>query len=449
MEKTLEFLKQALIENPNDVACHNNLSNVYLTLNDVENAVRHLHQALRLDPQYALAYSNLGRILYKQGRILEAISNFEKALRINPEYWEAHYNLAHSLASQNQMTRSAHHYREVIRIIPAHPNAHFNLGLTYLSDENYLAAEEHLKQAFTLTPENTEAAKQLGHVYLTLGKTKDAIQLYEQILQASTDLADIHHNLAILYLRNEDREKALNHFKEAFRLSPTNYTAQHMITALSGRQTANAPTQYVTQLFDQYAPYYDEHVRKKLNYQVPGLLRSAVGHCLGNNPKAGRILDLGCGTGQCGVFFRDLALELIGVDLSSQMIEKAKQLGAYDSLFVSDLNEYLTQSTLEPFDLIIAGDVLVYSGDLDSIFKMVFKKLAEKGRFAFTIEDLNDQNLNHDSYYYLQPTGRFAHSKAYIQQLVHQNNFVLLLEKEIILREHEGNPIQGRVYVLS
>jgi len=442
--EALEYFKHAILQKPKEISCHINLSNIYTNLGRIEEALMHLRQALRLQPLHAEAYNNIGRLLYKQKRFEEAIPNFEKALRIDPDYWEAHYNLAHSLASQNQLSRAATHYREVIRLFPEHPIAHFNLGLVCIDDENYTEAEKHLSKALELNEHNDEAAKQLGQAYVMLGKTNDALQAYEKALRLTPNQPDLHHNIAILHLRNEDKAKALFHFKEALKLDPRNDTAKHMVMALNSIQTATtAPLSYLTQLFDQYADYYNDHLKNKLKYQVPYLLRNAIGKGLGSNPKAGRILDLGCGTGLCGIFFRDLALELIGVDLSSKMIEKAKALDAYEKLLVADLNEYLSQDNLEPFDLIIAGDVLVYSGDLHSIFKNVARALVLYGQFAFTTEHIESDN------YYLQPTGRFAHSTQYIHQLTKEYHFTIEIEETITPREHEGIPVPGQLYILK
>lgn len=461
MSKALDYFNRAIQQNPNDVACHNNLSIVYLALENTEKALQHLHQALRLDPLHPEAYNNFGRLLYKQGRMTDAIPHFQKALRLNPDYWEAHYNLAHSFAYQNQMNMAANHYREVVRLVPNHPVAHFNLGLANLSEENYLAAEIHLNRALELMPTNLEAAKQLGQVYVTLGKIEEAIETYQKALALSEELPDIQHNLAILYLRNQDHPRALHHFKEALRLDPSNDTAKHMIMSLSNNQTSvAAPQQYVVQLFDQYADYYDDHVKTKLKYAVPGLLRSAVGLCLtrAQYGKIGRVLDLGCGTGQCGIFFRDLAVDLIGIDVSEKMIERAKLLEAYEKLIVAEINEYLTRDSTkeEPFDVIIAGDVLVYTGNLSEVFANVAKALALNGRFAFTLEDLESSKGSSDdtvddnvqSSYHLQPSGRYAHSETYIQTLAQQSGLKIEYVEAITPREQEGQPIRGRLYVL-
>jgi len=480
--------EMALQQNPNAVAFHINLSNIYVALNDVEKAKQHLHQALRLDPHHAESYNNLGRLLYKQNLFLEAIPLFEKALRLNPEYWEAHYNLAHSFTMQNQTLRAAQHYREVIRIKPDHPFAHYNLGLLYFEEKDYEAAETQLLRALELgiNIPMPSAIYYLAHTRLAMGKIKEATHSFEKVIQSNSGLpsdlpstlpqeilAESHHNLGVLYLRAEQKIAALEQFEKALSLQPNNDTARHMIMALKSLQSTSevsskipsqAPPHYIAELFDQYSDYYDEHVKHDLKYKVPGLLRNAVGHCLGHSLRPGRVLDIGCGTGLCGVYFRDLALTLIGIDLSPKMVEKAKSLGAYEEVICGDFNEYLTKKqssekqTIGNFDLIIAGDVLVYMGDLKQTFENIAQVLNLNGRFAFTIEEISniekmsdESNVDNMSAndYFLQSTGRFAHSISYIHKLSQNNHLLIELEESIVPRENQGKAVMGRLFVLK
>lgn len=345
----------------------------------------------------AAYHNHEGRTLYLQGQFLKAIPHFEHALHLHPNLWEAHYNLAHSLVQIDQFPRAAFHYQEVLRIHPNHPNATFNVN-TLFADPNL-----HL-----------------------------------------------HHNLAILYLNNKDKSQALRHFKEALKIEPHNDTARHMVIALSGEPSSDTPKNYIADLFNQYAEYYNSHMKETLRYQAPSLLRSAIGKTLPLHAKACRILDLGCGTGLCGVYFRDMALELIGVDLSKQMIAEAEKLNGYDALIISDMNDYLNTPKLAPFDLIVAADVLVYSGGLDRLFQNVAQCLKSGGRFAFTVEDLEAQSATH-SYpiFALQPTGRYAHSSAYIHKLAAQYQLDVEWEENMVPRMHEGVPVHGKLYIFN
>jgi len=125
------------------------------------------------------------------------------------------------------------------------------------------------------------------------------------------------------------------------------------------------------------------------------------------------------------------------------MIEKARLLGAYDSLKVADLHEFLSQKEIPPFDIVIAGDVLVYRGALEEIFSDIAKVLVPNGRFAFSTEYLEKGN------YHLQITGRFAHTSTYMHTLADQFHFLIETEENIIPRYQEGLSIKGQLYVLK
>ena len=425
-------------------ASHLNLSNTCLERGDVEAAIQHLYQALRLNPQLPEAYNNLGRLLYKQAQFKEAQFYLAKALRIKSHYWEAHYNMAHCLVKQNQFTEAATHYLEVLKIIPNHPQTHFNLGFIYLNEENYPLSEKHFKTVIELEPNNIEAFRQLGFIAIQLGKSDVALQMLQEAIRLCPGLSDVHHNLAILYLRQENRHEALTHFQKSFELDPNNITAKHMINALTGTLANNTPLDYVRQLFDQYAEHYDTQMKTMLNYQAPFALRSALGRFLGEKLKPGRVLDLGCGTGLAGVYCRDLALELIGVDLSEKMLEKAKRLMAYEALHHTTIEDYLAKEDVLPFDLIISSDVFVYYGSLDLLFSHIIKKLKPAGLFAFTTELLAENKE-----YQLQPTGRFAHSETYLGTLAEKYALSVEYHETLMLREQQGNALQGQLFILK
>jgi len=446
-QEALAFFKNALQSDPDNISLHINLSNIYTTLGDVESSIQHLHQALRLNPQFPEAYNNLGRLLYKQGCFKEAIFYLEKAIRINPRYWEAHYNIAHCLVKKNQFTEARAHYLEVVKYKPEHANAHFNLGFIGVSEEDYVSAEIHFKQVVLIEPQNGEAFRQLGYIYIQLGNTDAAMAALQNAVRLAETFPDAHHNLAILQLRQENRTDALHHFQMALKLDPTNESAAHMVAALTGNQRDIAPPAYISQLFDQYADHYDVQMKTQLNYQAPFALRSAIGRLLEQQLKPGRVLDLGCGTGIAGVYCRDLALELIGVDISEKMLEKAKALMTYESLINMDITDYLAQPNLDPFDLIIASDVLVYYGDLKPLFSLIHKNLSPKGSFSFTTELLEETNQDHS--YQLQATGRFAHNEQYIQSISTACDLKIAYHETINLREQKGHPVTGQLFILQ
>jgi hypothetical protein len=117
------------------------------------------------------------------------------------------------------------------------------------------------------------------------------------------------------------------------------------------------------------------------------------------------------------VVFREGAARLVGVDLSSAMIAKARERGLYDELHQSDLHDFLAGQ--RGLDLMLAADVLIYVGDLSRLFPLVAAALASEGRFAFSTEKGTG-----DGFRFL-PSGHFQHGEAYVRRLAGESGLTV------------------------
>lgn len=443
LNKAIEHFSLAINIDPKQAVFHNNISNAYKLLGNLEQATRHLNEALHLAPNNAESFNNLGSLYYTQRQIALAIPQFEKAIRLNPHSWEAHYNLANCYIKQDMILQAISHYQTAIKLNPAHSNAKLNLAMSFIMVNDNESALPLLIEAATNDPQNAELQGHLAEVYLNLGQTANALEQYRKAVALDANRPAWQHNLGVLYLRVNQKQEAKQHFLRALELQPDNPTAQHMLAALDSTNTDSAPPEYVKQLFDQYATYYNQHMTKSLHYVVPQLLRQAFGKFVTNSTPQQYILDLGCGTGLCGVYFRDIARFFVGVDLSPSMLLEAKNLGAYDALCCSNITETIPGLNCEYFDVALAADVFVYLGDLGLIFSMLKSALKPQGLLLCSVEE-QEQN----SSFILQESGRFAHSQAYMDSLCATYGFKIEISEAITPRMHENQPISGRLYAL-
>ena len=153
------------------------------------------------------------------------------------------------------------------------------------------------------------------------------------------------------------------------------------------------------------------------------------------------ILDLGCGTGLVGVRFADRVRSIVGVDVSLQMLRRAQQRGIYANLVHADLLQAL-DGAKEQADLIVAGDVFVYVGELSSVFASAFDALRPGGLFAFTVE------LHDGDGFVLRASRRYAHSQSYIARLAADRGFETLVDERAVLRRETEKEMDGLIYVL-
>src|SRR5260370_26931297 len=105
-----------------------------------------------------------------------------------------------------------------------------------------------------------------------------------------------------------------------------------MLAALTGEDVpARASSGYVRTVFDRFAESFDEKLHS-LDYRARQLVSAAVAAAFGAGRGDLEVLDAGCGTGLCGPLLRPYARRLVGVDLSSAMLQRAGLRGCYDAL---------------------------------------------------------------------------------------------------------------------
>lgn len=97
------FLKRALEQNPEFVAAHNLLGNIYLNTGQLDLSRKHYLAAIQQDPDYPMAHTNLGIVYYIEGNKQNALKEFEEAHRLDPRGPFYNYNLACYYGGENQV----------------------------------------------------------------------------------------------------------------------------------------------------------------------------------------------------------------------------------------------------------------------------------------------------------------------------------------------------------
>jgi len=216
----------------------------------------------------------------------------------------------------------------------------------------------------------------------------------------------------------------------------------HVLLARLGWQRSRAPKAYVRELFDDYAENYDDHVMLQLRSASANLVSESLNQSLRCRPRVPTNgLDLGCGTGICGVLLANRVTRLTGVDLSPAMIGRAAERGVYDALYQGDLLPFL-ESRRRAWDLITAADVLVYLGDLERLIWAALGALRLGGVFIFTTESLVDEGFR------LEPTGRYSHNPGTVARLALHAGFEVDAQIAASLRLQEDEPVAGHVHTL-
>ncbi len=138
---------------------HTTLANNYFRQFKVELAVLEWEKALAIDPDERVARNNLGVVLWRWGRLEEAAECFRQA------------------------------------------GSYFNLGLLFLEQGEFAEALQPLRTAITLKPGLAAGYLALGECLLGLGKPREAIDQFHNVLILNIQSARTFRNLAEAYDR--------------------------------------------------------------------------------------------------------------------------------------------------------------------------------------------------------------------------------------------------------
>ena len=440
--RALTLIRGALAQNEGKAIAHCNLGVVLQDLQRYEEALASFERALALRPDYPVALSNRGNALGRLGRIDEALASYDAALRLSPGYAEALCNraLAHQAGGQHELALDS--FGAALAARHDYPEAMHGAAVSLLALGKAADALEGFERALRLKPEYAEAWCGRAALLLRAQEFDEALSSFHDALAVRPGYARAQLGVANTLRAMGQDEEAVAAYRAALACGADPDTVGYMLAIMGVQQVPGAsPASYVKALFDQYAGNFDSHLVDVLRYRTPTLLVEALRRHL--PPGELDVLDIGCGTGLCGPLLRPLACLLEGVDLSPQMLDKARDIGLYDGLYCAEMVSFLRVRPAG-FDLIVAADVCVYVGDLAPLFTVARLALRAGGLFAFSVEVLDD-----DAPFALRDSGRYAHSRAALEALARSHGFTLREMTHCTLRQEKGEDMAGLLIVLS
>jgi WD40 repeat protein/tetratricopeptide (TPR) repeat protein len=113
-EEAIACCRKAILLDPNNSICRNNLGAILYERGDVDEAIACYKMAVTIDSKNAFARHNLGFALGAQGKLDEAIACYDKLIELEPNYAEGWYERGVALASLNQKDKALADLRQAI-----------------------------------------------------------------------------------------------------------------------------------------------------------------------------------------------------------------------------------------------------------------------------------------------------------------------------------------------
>lgn len=430
-EKTIHFLQEIAEQFPQDVTSRYYLCTMFFDKKDYENSKKYAEEAHNLNPASDEVLFMLGILALQQNNIPDAKMYFQSAAEQNAYNVGAWLNLANLDTNEKDFDNAEKIYKKLLDIAPQNFDVHLNYGNMLYQQNRLSEALEEYRAAVIINPESASVSNNIGVILKDLQQYEDALGLFFNAMARDPSKEEYSVNIAetLVLLYRQDKDIATKVAENWLKNVPDNIFAQRTCASFKGEKIENNQI-FAEKLFDNFADNY-ELVLEKINYGLPGRIRDLAGNVKGT------IVDLGCGSGLIGQALKNAENQIIGVDISRNMLHLAAQKGVYKQLIKGDIVAFCQKklADINP-DLIVAADVLGYIGNLAPLFT------ALKGRkICFSIEVLSE-----DGDYKLNDAGRYLYNEIYITNLLQQNGFAQINKYDVVLRQEDGKDVNGLLF---
>lgn len=365
------------------------------SMGKLDEAIAALREAIMRDPDDAVSRATYGSALLQKGLYVDALNACDGAVLIDDELPESYLFSGNALVAMGFPERA---------VFPYH-------------------------KAYTLAP-----SRQLGELVATLyaqnNQISEAMDVFFDVLKDNPNdyVTNFKIGVTLMYFLRSGAvvTEAVQRWLELVKNNPI---AREISSALLHNDIAYNPmTQTnLNYLFSSFAASYDERMAQGED-AVLRLIRENLRNIY--NTMKVDICDLGCGTGLCGAIVKPFAQTLVGVDLCTEMLDKAYDKKIYDRLYNTDNMHFLRQNT-RAFDIIAACDVFPYTQQIFDTIAAMKTSLKEQGTivFSFKVNQMNDdKSMLYPPFYYL-----FNHRD--VEQALQANGFKIKLMQPVQLNE--------------
>lgn len=182
-QKALDLLTAAYVKLPAHPGINFALADVYMQINDLENAEYYSKQAIKLEPQNKWYHLQLVQLYHATGNTEAAISELITALKYSPDDRDILFELAQTYNNSGKLKKANEIYSKLLRI----DGENITLRLEKLKNFNRLNMKDsaivELNKIRDLDPDNLSTLQVLSNYYLEMNKLKEAREVLQDALQ--------------------------------------------------------------------------------------------------------------------------------------------------------------------------------------------------------------------------------------------------------------------------
>lgn len=170
----------------------------------------------------------LGNMYYQNGQLQQAVQSYENAIKKHKEFLRAHENLGFLYFQLGNMDKTLEHFTQAVKLGAVNKDIYAILGYLFYEKEQFIAAETSYRSALIYEVENEDWEYGLARSILAQRKFKDAIGLFDRLIEGAPEQEEYWRLQAEAYLGLNDHLSAASNYEVLRRLGAI--SAENLIT---------------------------------------------------------------------------------------------------------------------------------------------------------------------------------------------------------------------------
>ncbi|MHC4842609.1 MAG: tetratricopeptide repeat protein [Planctomycetota bacterium] len=193
---------------------------IYLSNNQLENAIEELNSVYMRHPNNTMALYALGHCYERLGREAEAIEFYQDCLKFKNYLQLPRYRLGALYFKNQQLKKTIDEYKELRNEYPEDITTLVTLGYLYIALHDYPNAIEAFNKAILIHPDNFHFTDSDIEQLIREGQLQEALELVEDVLNEHSDRAEMFVKKGDILAMLGDISEALLCYEHASQLCP-------------------------------------------------------------------------------------------------------------------------------------------------------------------------------------------------------------------------------------
>ena len=220
LEDAVEWLTKSLKLNQSQPEAHLNLGSIFFQTEDWSASLENFNKVIDLDKRNVIAYFNRGLVFKKLLRLDEALDDLNYALSLDKNNFEILNEIATTQSELFRYEDALKNYDTAIKLNTNFPPLFFNKSLTLDLLNRHEDALSDLDKAIQLDPRYLDAINLRAIILGKLNRYDEALKNLDQAILIHPNFAEVFYSKASMLRKLNKYNDAIINFEKAIAINP-------------------------------------------------------------------------------------------------------------------------------------------------------------------------------------------------------------------------------------